>query len=632
MTTPRDPAPASAPGAVRRGRHSLLDRLSSSVPARRWFRRSEGLSTREAWARYAVALGLGLGAIAVKSVVDASLGNSTGFLAYVAAVIIAARMGGLGGGLITTFVCAAGQLLVFDLADGAPLLPVDLLRIGWFTANGVLLSVVASGLRRASVAQQAARAQVTDLLGTVSRFKATVDASLEAVFMFDPRSLLVTYANRGAGELLGAEPDAIVGRRLVDLQPMLSEVALRDELQPLAQDTTDAVRYTSVIEREDGRHVPFEATVQHVRLPGEPGTMVLNARDISERIEVQARLARVASDERRQAAELRAVIQAMGEAVLVVAPRGDIRLANDAARAMLGTVPTALSELPGLLGVAEADLPRLGAFHAAQVIPVRGGGWLEVAAYLTDTIGAEAEGHSTILILRDVTAARQAEQAREAFIGVLSHELRTPVTTIYGYAKVLRRPNRRTPPAEMLADIEIEADRLYRIVEDLLALSRVEGGITVAGEPLLIQHLAEPLVTSEAQRWPAIHFEAEVPRDLPAVFGERTYVEQVLRNLLSNAAKYSPPDSTVTLVATSTPTDVLVRVLDRGAGIAEGESDRLFQLYYRSPRTARQATGAGIGLYVSRELIQAMGGRIWADPREGGGSDFGFSLPRCEEA
>ena len=631
MTTPRDPAPTLAPGVVRRGRHSLLNRLSSSVRARRWFRRSEGLSTREAWARYAAALGLGLGAIAVKTVVDASLGNSTGFLAYVAAVIIAAWMGGLGGGLITTVVCAAGQILVFDLADGAPLVPVDLLRIGWFTADGVLLSVVASGLRRASVAQQAARAQVTDLLGAVSRFKATVDASLEAVFMFDPDSLRVTYANRGASELLGAQPDTIVGRRLADLQPMLTGAALRDELRPLADDTSDAVRYTSVIERDDGRHVPFEATVQHVRLPGEPGTMVLTARDISERIEVQARLARVASDERRQAAELRAVIQAMGEAVLVVAPRGEIRLANDAARAMLGTVPKALSELSGLLGVAEADLPRLGVFHAAQVIPIRDGGWLEVAAYLTDAIGSEAEGHSTILILRDVTSARQAEQAREAFIGVLSHELRTPVTTIYGYAKVLRRP-RKTLPIDMLADIEIEADRLYRIVEDLLALSRVEGGITVADEPLLIQHLAEALVTSEAQRWPAIHFEAEVPRDLPPVLGERTYVEQVLRNLLSNAAKYSPPGSTVLLLASSTAADVEVRVLDRGAGITEGESDQLFRLYYRSPRTARQATGAGIGLYVSRELVHAMGGRIWANPREGGGSDFGFSLPRCEEA
>ena len=632
MIRPRDPAPTLAPGVVQRGRHSLLERLASSVRARRWLRRSEGLSTREAWARYALALGLGLGAIALKSAVDAGLGSSTGYLAYVAAVIIAAWIGGLGGGLIATFVSVAGQILVFDIPAGTPFTPVDVVRLAWLAGDGALLSIVASGLRRASVAQHTARAQVTDLLGAVSRFKATVDGSLEAVFMFDPHSLRVTYANRGAAELLGAGPEQIVGRHLADLQPMLTEAALRDELQPLAQDTTDVVRYTSVIERIDGRHVPFEATVQHVRLPGEPGTMVLTARDISERIEVQARLARVASDERRQAAELRAIIEAMGEAVLVVAPKGDIRLANDAARAMLGTVPKAVSELAGLLGVQEGDLPRLGAPHPAQVIAGRDGRWLEIAAYLTDAMGTDAEGHSTILILRDVTSARQAEQAREAFIGVLSHELRTPVTTIYGYAKVLRRPNRKTPPAEMLADIEIEADRLYRIVEDLLALSRVEGGITVAGEPLLIQHLAEPLVISEAQRWPAIHFEAEVPRDLPAVFGERTYVEQVLRNLLSNAAKYSPPDSTVMLLATSTPTEVLVRVLDRGAGIAEGESDRLFQLYYRSPRTARQATGAGIGLYVSRELIQAMGGRIWADPREGGGSDFGFSLPRCEEA
>ncbi len=632
MITPRDPAPVLASGVVRRTRHSLLSRLASSVRARRWLRRSEGLSTREAWARYVLALGLGLGGIALKSVADASLGGSTGFLAYVAAVIIAAWIGGLGGGLITTFVSVAGQVFVFDIPEAVPFTPVDILRLAWLAADGALLSIVASGLRRASVAQQAARAQVTDLLGAVSRFKATVDASLEAVFMFDPRTMRVTYANRGAGELLGAERDAIVGRQLADLQPMLSEAALRDEIQPLADDTTDAVRYTSVVERDDGRHVPFEATIQHVRLPGEPGTMVLTARDISERIEVQARLARVASDERRQAAELRAIIQAMGEAVLVVAPKGEIRLTNDAARAMLGSVPKALSELPGLLGVAAGDLPTLGAPHAAQVIAARDGRWLEVAAYLSDAMGTDAEGHSTILILRDVTGARQAEQAREAFIGVLSHELRTPVTTIYGYAKVLRRPNRKTPPADMLADIEIEADRLYRIVEDLLALSRVEGGITVTGEPLLIQHLAEPLVTSEQQRWPAIHFEAQVPRDLPAVFGERTYVEQVLRNLLSNAAKYSPSGSTVTLDATATPTDVVVRVLDRGAGIAEGESDQLFQLYYRSPRTARQATGAGIGLYVSRELIQAMGGRIWADPREGGGSDFGFSLPRCEEA
>ena len=238
---------------------------------------------------------------------------------------------------------------------------------------------------------------------------------------------------------------------------------------------------------------------------------------------------------------------------------------------------------------------------------------------------------SRIVVFRDVTRAREAEAAREAFLGVLSHELRTPVTTIFGWAKVLQRPGRRPDRAEMLADIEAEADRLYRIVEDLLALTRVAGGIHVEGEPLLVQHLAGPLVAAEARRWGAVTFEVEIPSDLPAVLGERTYVEQVLRNLVSNAAKYSPAGTVVTVEGEAKPGEVLVRVLDRGRGINPEEADRLFELYYRSANTARTVDGAGIGLYIGRGLITAMGGRIWARPRPGGGSEFGFSLPRCED-
>jgi signal transduction histidine kinase len=183
----------------------------------------------------------------------------------------------------------------------------------------------------------------------------------------------------------------------------------------------------------------------------------------------------------------------------------------------------------------------------------------------------------------------------------------------------------------MLADIEVEADRLYRIVEDLLALTRVEGGIHIEGEPLLVQHLAGSLVASEARRWSGITFELQIPPDLPAVFGERTYVEQVLRNLLSNAGKYSPGGTVVTIEGEATEGEVLIRVLDRGRGIDAEEADRLFELYYRSSNTARMVDGAGIGLYIGRGLVTAMGGRIWARPRPGGGSEFGFSLPRCEE-
>jgi signal transduction histidine kinase len=183
----------------------------------------------------------------------------------------------------------------------------------------------------------------------------------------------------------------------------------------------------------------------------------------------------------------------------------------------------------------------------------------------------------------------------------------------------------------MLHHIAVESDRLYRIVEDLLALGQVERGITIEGEPLLVQHLVAPVIASEAPRWSGTTFETDLPAYLPVVAGERTYVEQVLRNLLSNAAKYSPSGTTVTVQAEPTPTEVVVRVLDHGVGVDPEEAERLFGLYYRSAKTSRKAAGAGIGLYISRGLITAMGGRIWAQPREGGGSEFGFSLPRADE-
>jgi two-component system sensor histidine kinase KdpD len=266
-------------------------------------------------------------------------------------------------------------------------------------------------------------------------------------------------------------------------------------------------------------------------------------------------------------------------------------------------------------------------------VQLEDGRWLEVASYPADLGGGTPNTlkASRIVVLRDITPTRVAAEAREAFLGVLSHELRTPVTTIFGYAKVLQRPTPRPDQAEMLSDIEIESDRLYRIVEDLLALSRVEAGFTVEGEPVLVQHLVPPLMRSEARRWVGIDFEARIPLDLPAVFGEQTYVEQVLRNLLSNAGKYSPPGAAVTVEAEGVADSVIVRVLDRGVGIDPDEAGRLFELYYRAPGAASAVAGAGIGLYVARGLVTAMDGDIWAKPREDGGAEFGFSLPRYRE-
>jgi signal transduction histidine kinase len=114
------------------------------------------------------------------------------------------------------------------------------------------------------------------------------------------------------------------------------------------------------------------------------------------------------------------------------------------------------------------------------------------------------------------------------------------------------------------------------------------------------------------------------------VVGDETYLEQILRNLLGNAAKFSPAGTTVQISSEVTPTEVLLRVLDEGPGIEPHETERLFEVFYRSPRTKSKAAGSGIGLFVARQLAAAMGARIWASPRPEGGSEFGIALRRYE--
>lgn len=224
---------------------------------------------------------------------------------------------------------------------------------------------------------------------------------------------------------------------------------------------------------------------------------------------------------------------------------------------------------------------------------------------------------------------RRAMALREAFIGVISHELRTPITTIYGLSKMLRQRLDVLAPdvrRQSIEDVEAEADRLYRLVEDLLVLSRAERGrVDVGAEPMALGHVLRRTVDAEASRWPDRRFELDPTHPLPTVMGEETYVEQVLRNLLTNAAKYSPPGSPVRVVAEAGEGEVRIRVLDEGMGLTD-DGEELFQLFYRSATASRVAPGAGIGLFVVRQLVEAMGGRTWAVTRPEGGAEVGFSL------
>jgi signal transduction histidine kinase len=268
------------------------------------------------------------------------------------------------------------------------------------------------------------------------------------------------------------------------------------------------------------------------------------------------------------------------------------------------------------IGLLEVDSTEIDAFEPADEALLSG-----VVAVLAGHVELAAH-HET---------DRRSAELREAFVGVISHELRTPITTIYGLARILRQRGESLDAAarvEAIADIEAESERLYRLVEDLLVLSRAEGGrVAIESEPINMSRLVHRIVDAEAQRLPDRRFLVSAPSGLPLIEAETTYVEQVLRNFLTNAAKYSGETETIEIVVDSADGHVSVRVLDRGIGVDETTADKAFDLFYRTPEATRAAAGAGIGLFVCRQLVEAMDGRTWMRGRDGGGTEVGFSLP-----
>lgn len=225
-----------------------------------------------------------------------------------------------------------------------------------------------------------------------------------------------------------------------------------------------------------------------------------------------------------------------------------------------------------------------------------------------------------------VEELREREELREAFVGVMSHELRTPATTIYGMAAILARSPDREDRDTIIEDIRDEADRLDRIIEDLLVLSRAERKVlAVSPEPVLVQRVVPSVVAAQERRYRGVPLDITVGASLPPVVAEDGALRQVLGNLLANAAKYGG-GGPVRLTATSEPGGVRIEIADRGPGIPPADLDRLFDLYYRSPRTAKVASGTGIGLFVVRQLIEAMGGTVTATNAPEGGAVFTVTL------
>jgi PAS domain S-box-containing protein len=352
----------------------------------------------------------------------------------------------------------------------------------------------------------------------------------------------------------------------------------------------------------------------------------------------------------------RELLQALGVAVYTTDADGRITFFNEAAAEFWGRRPEIGEEWCGSWRLYWSDGTPLPHAECPMAIalregrPVRGydaiaerpdGTRVAFVPYPTPLYDAAGTLVGAVNVLVDITERRRAEEAllasnavKDEFLGLVSHELRTPVTTIFGNARLLRDRGERIGAgdrASMIADVAEDSERLLAIIENLLLLTRLGAGPNVELEPQVLAHIVRKSIDSFRRRHPGrtVTLRSE-PRHI-VVEADRTYLELVMENLLSNADKYSPAHADIEVVLRVDTAEACVSVLDRGIGIDPADADKLFTPFYRTDAAKSHANGIGIGLAVCKRVIDSQAGRIWARPRKGGGSELSFALPLVDD-
>ncbi|MGH2757048.1 MAG: ATP-binding protein [Actinomycetota bacterium] len=226
----------------------------------------------------------------------------------------------------------------------------------------------------------------------------------------------------------------------------------------------------------------------------------------------------------------------------------------------------------------------------------------------------------------------EINQLKDDFVASVSHELRTPLTSIQGYVKTLLRPDAQFHPDDVrsfLETVDRQGHRLHRLIEDLLAVSRIESeGPEVAIEPVRIAMVIEDIRDELRSRLEGRHLEIVMAEDLESFETDIGKVHQILSNLVDNAIKYSPEGSSIHIEARGEGSGVLIAVTDEGDGIPFEQQDRIFDRFYQVDQSStRSVGGAGLGLYLCRKLAEAIGGRLWLEVSGPQGSRFCVWLP-----
>lgn len=329
-------------------------------------------------------------------------------------------------------------------------------------------------------------------------------------------------------------------------------------------------------------------------------------------------------------ARLSAILDQLTDGVLIADAEGRVQFANPAAERLFGSRLAghsvaeavrhhALVEAwrrcceSGELQTESVELPASRQFLQLIAIPDR-----------------NAPGGS-LLMVQDLTRVRRLETVRRDFISNLSHELRTPLASLKALTETLQGGALSDPPAahRFLGRIQTEVDALTQMAQELLDLSRIESGQVglelTPVEPRALLAASAERMHLQAER-AGLNLTLEGTGDIPRVRVDAGRLEQVLVNLIHNAVKFTPPGGSIVLSVREEGEGVIYSVKDSGVGIPQDDLSRIFERFYKADR-ARSGGGTGLGLSIARHIVEAHGGKIWAESREGDGSTFFFSIP-----
>ncbi len=404
---------------------------------------------------------------------------------------------------------------------------------------------------------------------------------------------------------------------------MMVPVKDEDRVVGVVQLMTDAGAYTADdLELFEGLVAQMGAAVRNARLQHE-----------RRRLEAAEAAARAVAAEREEAAQ---VLDAVGDGIFVLDEGGAVRLWNQAAARMTGLAVehvlgrTLAEVLPDWIALApEVPVADEGAAARSVTLPL---GIRDRDLWLSIVAVRSAAG--VVYAFRDVTDERRLEEEKSDFVATISHELRTPMTGVYGAALTLLRADIHLSAGQreaLLQMIATQSARLGQIVDEVLLTRQLDRGeVHVERAPIDVAHVVRAAVeTVQAQPLVEQEIEVEVDEAADLASGDADRVQQVLVNLIDNALKYGA--APVKVAAERADARVRIAVSDAGTGVPQDDRERIFEKFYRARGRSRPAAGGtGLGLYIARELTERMGGRLHLASEPGQGATFVVELRRAD--